>query len=45
MGIGLIQELESMSDEQIKIQEKLRILEQQVALSIGIVDEKYIREI
>lgn len=45
MGIGLIQELESMSDEQIKIQKKLRILEQQVALSIGIVDEKYIREI
>ena len=45
MGIGLIQELESMSDEQIKIQKKLRILEQQVTLSIGIVDEKYIREI
>ncbi len=45
MGIGLIQELESMSEEQIKIQKKLRILEQQVTLSIGIVDEKYIREI
>ena len=38
MGIGLIQELESMSDEQIKIQKKLRILEQQVTLSIGIVE-------